>query len=89
MELSEARAPACERALARGTMAGVLLLKFRKEAPQTPPTTLVLDRQGRVAARFVGPVTATKLLIPVQVIAKDIYGNTSVSTKSIKLPGTI
>jgi peroxiredoxin len=50
---------------------GVLLLKFRKQAPQTPPTTLILDRQGRVAARFVAPVTESQLLIPVQVIAKE------------------
>ena len=50
---------------------GELLLKFRKQAPQTPPTTLVLDRQGRVAARFVRPVTETELLIPVQTIAKE------------------
>ena len=50
---------------------GVLLLKFRGQAPQSPPTTLILDRQGRVAARFVQPVTESQLLIPVQVIAKE------------------
>ena len=50
---------------------GVLLLKFRGQAPQTPPTTLILDRQGRVAARFVQPVTESQLLIPVQTIAKE------------------
>jgi peroxiredoxin len=48
-----------------------LLLKFRGFAPQSPPTTLILDRQGRVAARFVQPVTESQLLIPVQVIAKE------------------
>jgi thiol-disulfide isomerase/thioredoxin len=50
---------------------GVLLLRFRGQAPQNPPTTLVLDRQGRVAARFVQPVTMSQLLAPVQVIAKE------------------
>jgi thiol-disulfide isomerase/thioredoxin len=50
---------------------GVLLLKFRGQAPQNPPTTLVLDRQGRVAARFVQGVTVGQLLAPVQVIAKE------------------
>ena len=50
---------------------GLLLLKFRGFAPQTPPTTLILDRQGRVAARFIQPVTETQLLIPVQVLAKE------------------
>jgi len=50
---------------------GVLLLRFRGQAPQNPPTTLVLDRQGRVAARFVQPVTKSQLLAPVQVIAKE------------------
>jgi thiol-disulfide isomerase/thioredoxin len=51
--------------------AGALLLKFRGQAPQSPPTTLILDRQGRVAARFLQAVTETQLLIPVQVIAKE------------------
>jgi peroxiredoxin len=50
---------------------GLLLLKFRGQAPQSPPTTLVLDRQGRVAARFVQPVTETQLLGPVQSIAAE------------------
>jgi peroxiredoxin len=50
---------------------GLLLLKFRGQAPQSPPTTLVLDRQGRVAARFVQPVTETQLLVPVQAIARE------------------
>ena len=50
---------------------GLLLLKFHGQAPQSPPTTLVLDRQGRVAARFVQPVTETQLLIPVQTIARE------------------
>lgn len=50
---------------------GLLLLKFRGQAPQQPPTTLVLDRQGRVAARFIGGVTETQLLGPVQVLAAE------------------
>jgi peroxiredoxin len=50
---------------------GLLLLKFRGQAPQSPPTTLVLDREGRVAARFVQPVTETQLLVPVQAIARE------------------
>jgi thiol-disulfide isomerase/thioredoxin len=50
---------------------GSLLLKFRGQAPQNPPTTLVLDRQGRVAARFPGGVMTAQLLAPVQVIAKE------------------
>ena len=49
----------------------LLLLKFRGKAPQSPPTTLVLDRQGRVAARFPGGVTETQLLIPVRAIAAE------------------
>jgi peroxiredoxin len=50
---------------------GLLLLKFRGQAPQTPPTTLILDRQGRVAARFIQPVTEQQLLAPVQVLARE------------------
>jgi thiol-disulfide isomerase/thioredoxin len=49
----------------------LLLLKFRGKAPQSPPTTLVLDRQGRVAARFPGAVTETQLLIPVRALAAE------------------
>jgi thiol-disulfide isomerase/thioredoxin len=48
-----------------------LLLKFRGQAPQSPPTTLVLDRNGRVAARFLQPVTEGQLLGPVQAIAAE------------------
>jgi len=50
---------------------GQLLLKFRGLAPQSPPTTLILDRQGRVAARFLQAVTETELLAPVQVLAAE------------------
>lgn len=48
-----------------------LLLKFRGQAPQSPPTTLILDRQGRVAARFLQAVTEAELLGPVQVLARE------------------
>lgn len=34
-----------------------VLLRFRKNVPPNPPSTLVLDRQGRIAATFIGPVT--------------------------------
>ena len=50
---------------------GALLLKFRGKAPQSPPTTLIIDRQGRVAARFLQAVTESQLLIPVQVVAAE------------------
>lgn len=50
---------------------GKILLAFRGLAPQLPPTTIILDRQGRIAARFVGAVTETQLSGPVQVLAKE------------------
>jgi thiol-disulfide isomerase/thioredoxin len=50
---------------------GTLLTRFRKYAPQTPPTTLLLDRQGRVAGRFIGGVTESELLAPVQALARE------------------
>jgi peroxiredoxin len=50
---------------------GLLLLKFRGKAPQQPPTTLILDRQGRVAALFAGALTEGQLLGPVQVLANE------------------
>jgi thiol-disulfide isomerase/thioredoxin len=39
---------------------GLMVLALQGKAP-TPPTTLVLDRQGRIASRVVGEVTAPTL----------------------------
>ena len=50
---------------------GSLLTRFRKLVPQTPPTTLLLDREGRIAARFIGGVTEDELLAPVQALARE------------------
>ena len=50
---------------------GRLLLRFRKIVPQTPPTTLVLDREGRIAAFFAGQVRISDLLGPVEKIAAE------------------
>ena len=51
--------------------AGVVLTRFRELTPQVPPTTLILDRQGRVAARFIGGVTETELDGPVQTVLRE------------------
>jgi len=40
---------------------GVLILAFGRQAPTSPPSTLILDREGRVAARVSGVVTASTL----------------------------
>lgn len=40
---------------------GVLILAFGRQAPTSPPSTLILDREGRVAARVSGVVTAATL----------------------------
>ena len=46
---------------------GTLLLNFQGAvSPQAIPTTLVLDPQGRVAARFTGPVDKLTLVDMVQ-----------------------
>ena len=50
---------------------GVLLTRFRELVPQVPPTTLILDRQGRIAGRFIGGVTTRELLVPVRAIAAE------------------
>jgi len=51
---------------------GLLLLKFSGQAPQSPPTTLILDRRGRVAAGFYGSaLTEAQLSGPVQVLARE------------------
>ncbi len=51
--------------------AGVVLTRFAELAPQTPPTTLLIDKQGRVAGRFIGQVTDNQLDGPVQVLLKE------------------
>ena len=50
---------------------GVLLTRFRKLVPQIPPTTLLLDREGRIAGRFIGGVTERELLVPVRALAAE------------------
>lgn len=40
---------------------GQITLAFREVPPNAIPTTLVLDRQGRVAARVIGATTYSKL----------------------------
>lgn len=50
---------------------GVLLTRFRKLVPQVPPTTLLIDREGRIAGRFIGGVTTRELLVPVQTLAAE------------------
>lgn len=50
---------------------GVLLTRFRKVVPQTPPSTLLLDRQGRVAGIFNGPVVESELSGPVLALAAE------------------
>ena len=50
---------------------GVLLLSLHRLAPQSPPTTLLIDRQGRISARFPGGVTKSELLGPVEQLARE------------------
>ena len=50
---------------------GALLLRFRKVVPQTPPSTMLIDRQGRLAGIFNGGVTASELSGPVEALAAE------------------
>jgi thiol-disulfide isomerase/thioredoxin len=49
----------------------VQLTRFRKVIPQTPPSTLLIDRQGRVAGIYNGAVTFTALQASVQALAAE------------------
>lgn len=51
--------------------AGIVLTRFAALAPQTPPTTLLIDKQGRVAGRFIGQVTDNQLDGPIQVLLEE------------------
>ena len=50
---------------------GVVLTRFRTLAPQFPPSTILIDREGRIAGRFIGGVVETELDGPVQVLLKE------------------
>jgi len=50
---------------------GALLLRFRKVVPQTPPATMLIDRQGRLAGIFNGGVTQSELQAPVLALAGE------------------
>ena len=50
---------------------GALLLRFRKVVPQTPPSTMLLDRQGRLAGILPGGVTESELTGPVLALAGE------------------
>ena len=50
---------------------GALLLRFRKVVPQTPPSTMLIDRQGRLAGIFNGGVTESELTGPVMALAAE------------------
>ncbi len=50
---------------------GALLLRFRKIVPQTPPSTMLIDRQGRLAGIFNGGVTESELGSSVQALAAE------------------
>jgi thiol-disulfide isomerase/thioredoxin len=50
---------------------GAWLLALRGLAPQSPPTTLLIDRAGRIAARFPGGVTEQMLLGPTQALVAE------------------
>jgi thiol-disulfide isomerase/thioredoxin len=50
---------------------GVVLTRLRRFVPQQPPSTLLLDRSGRIAALFSGGVTESELSGPVQALAHE------------------
>jgi thiol-disulfide isomerase/thioredoxin len=50
---------------------GVVLTRLHKLVPQEPPSTMVLDRDGRIAALFVGAVTEKQLSAPLRKLAGE------------------
>lgn len=52
--------------------AGALLLGFRSVAPPAIPFLFVLDRQGRLAARFIGTATPAALTATVRQLATGL-----------------
>lgn len=50
---------------------GELILRFGNLGPAATPSTIVLDRSGRVAARVLGPVTQAQLRGIIAAVASD------------------
>jgi len=50
---------------------GVVLTRLHKLVPQYPPSTIVLDRNSRIAALFVGAVTDAQLSESVHALARE------------------
>jgi thiol-disulfide isomerase/thioredoxin len=50
---------------------GVILTRLHRLVPQKPPSTMVLDRQGRIAALFIGGITEAQLAEPVRALARE------------------
>ena len=46
-----------------------IALDFRSTGVETPPTTIIIDRQGRIAARGLGEMTYSQLLSVVKSVA--------------------
>jgi thiol-disulfide isomerase/thioredoxin len=53
-----------------------IALDFRTTGVESPPTTIVIDRQGRIAARGLGEMTYTQLLSVVQKVAAEPKAST-------------
>ncbi|MDT7571010.1 MAG: hypothetical protein QOE05_1184 [Actinomycetota bacterium] len=50
---------------------GVVLTRLRKLVPQYPPSTVIIDKRGRIAALFIGGVTESGLSAPVRKLAGE------------------
>jgi thiol-disulfide isomerase/thioredoxin len=50
---------------------GIIITRLRKLVPQEPPSTMLIDKTGRIAALFVGGVTESELSGPVQALAAE------------------
>ena len=50
---------------------GAMLLKFSELPPKAIPSTLVIDRKGRSAARFLGEVSTATLVQAINDVAKE------------------
>lgn len=53
---------------------GTIVARFRELPPSAIPSTLVVDRAGRTAARFIGAVTVDDLLTVVRQVAAERVG---------------
>lgn len=64
---------------------GDLQVQFRRVPPSVIPSTIIIDRQGRIAVRFIGAILLTSLRQEIRAVAREAAADPPSKQRS---PGT-